>query len=99
MLQIGTRRIGTGQPSFVVAEMAWSHDGSVDKGGAIVAGAADAGADAINFHLTSLPDYMVPFYGAGPGRLSGGRETLDVYRYLDSANLSFDAVATLAAQA
>lgn len=92
MFQIGTRAIGQGAPAYVVAEMAWSHDGSLDKAKIIIDGAAAAGADAINFHLTHLPDYMVPFYGAGPGRVSGGNDILDVYRYLERINLDFDAM-------
>ncbi len=89
-VRIGAKDVGVGQQAFVVAEMAWSHDGLVEKARDIIAGAARAGADAINFHLTSLPDYMVPFYGAGPGRLSGGNDTLDVYRYLEKINLTFE---------
>jgi sialic acid synthase SpsE len=92
-------KVGAENRAYVVAEMAWSHDGSVTKGKAIVEGASQAGADAINFHLTSLPDYMVPFYRAGPGRLSADREMADVYRYLDKINLPFESVAELCAHA
>lgn len=99
MIKIGSRLIGDGQPTYVVAEMAWSHDGSVDKAKVIVDGAADAGADAINLHLTDLPSYMVPFYGAGPGRVSGSQEQLEVYKYLDNINLSFDDIEGLIAYA
>ncbi|MDE2166806.1 MAG: N-acetylneuraminate synthase family protein [Alphaproteobacteria bacterium] len=91
--------IGCGNPTFVVAEMAWAHDGSIEKAMRIVDGAADAKADAINLHLTKLLDYMVPFYGAGPGRVSGSRTTTEIYKYLEGINLSFDAVAELAAHA
>lgn len=99
MFQIGTRAIGRGAPAYVVAEMAWSHDGSLDKAKIIIDGAAVAGADAINFHLTHLPDYMVSFYGTGPGRVSGGNDMPDVYRYLERINLNFEAVAQMAAHA
>ncbi len=88
--EINARPIGAGNPTFVVAEMAWAHDGAIEKAKLMVDGAADAGADAINIHLTSLPDYMVPFYGAGPGRVSGGNEVHDIYRYLEKINLGFD---------
>lgn len=99
MSMIGNKRIGSDSPTFVVAEMAWSHDGSMQKGRAIVDAASAANADAINFHLTSLKDYMVPFYGDGPGRVSGGNDVLEVYKYLDDINLSFEAFAELAAHA
>jgi sialic acid synthase SpsE len=91
VITVKNKSIGDGCPTFVVAEMAWAHDGSVDKGKAIIDGAAAAGADAINLHFTNIADYMVPYYGAGPGRVSGGREVLQVYRYLDDINLSNDA--------
>src|SRR4051812_29420609 len=88
MIIIGTKSIGEGHPTFVVAEMAWAHDGSVTKAKKIIDGAAAAGADSINFHLTSVSDYMVPYYGAGPGRISGGKDISQIYRYLLDLNLS-----------
>jgi len=98
-MRIGNLTIGPRARTCVVAEMAWSHDGSPAKGRVIVDAAADAGADAVNLHLTSLPDYMVPSYGAGPGRLSAGNPTGDVYRYLERLNLTPDDVGELAAHA
>jgi sialic acid synthase SpsE len=99
MVSIGGKAIdGTG-PTYVAAEMAWSHDGSVDKANIIIDGAAAAGADAINFHVTHLPSYMVPFYGAGPERISGGRDVHDVYRYLESINSSFEMVEAMTERA
>jgi sialic acid synthase SpsE len=85
----------------VIAEMAWAHDGQMDLARVIVDGAAASGADAINFHVTHLADYMTPFYGrgAGPGIVSGGHEIGDVYKYLENLNLSFDQQAELVAYA
>ncbi len=97
---IGSRRVGTGRPAFVIAEMAWSHDGDLEKARRIVRGAAEAGCDAVQFHLTSLPDYMVRRYGAGAGRVSAGHEDeASVYRYLERINLSLDDFGTLFAEA
>lgn len=59
---IGNRAVGDGHPTFIVAEMAWSHDGSIDKALAIIDAAADGNADAINLHITSVPDYMTTDY-------------------------------------
>jgi sialic acid synthase SpsE len=70
----GNMTIDGNGPTYVAAEMAWSHDGSLDKANVIIDGAAAAGANAINFHVTHLPSYMVPFYGSGPQRISGGRD-------------------------
>lgn len=83
----------------VVAEVAWAHDGKVELGKAIVDGAAGAGADAINFHVTDLADYMVPSYANAPGRLSAGKEIGEIYKYLERLNLSFDQIGELAAHA
>jgi sialic acid synthase SpsE len=81
----------------VIAEVAWAHDGSLELGKVIVDGAADAGAHAINFHVTDLADYMVPSYRAGEGRTSV--KVSDVYRYLERINLSFAQFAELAEHA
>ncbi len=94
-LEIGSATLGDGHPTFVIAEMAWAHDGAVDKGKIIIDGASAGGADAINIHVTSVRDYMVPHYGSGPGRLSSGRENQDVFQYHENLNLSFDQFAEL----
>lgn len=99
MVRIGDMTIDGGGPTYVAAEMAWSHDGSPDKANVIIDGAAAAGADAINFHVTHLPSYMVPFYGSGPERVSGGRDVHDVYRYLESINANFDMVSAMVGRA
>lgn len=78
-------------PIYVIAEMAWSHDGSVDLAKKIVADAASAGANAISIHITQMPDYMVRHYGTGPGRVSAGKETRPIYDYLVDINPSFEA--------
>lgn len=83
------RTIGPGHPTYVIAEMAWSHDGSAEKALAIIEGAAKAKADAVGLHITSMPDYMVPHYGSGKGRVSAGKEDQNIFRYLDRINLTF----------
>lgn len=88
-IQTKNRTIGPAQPTYVIAEVAWSHDGSVDKATAIIRGAAQAKADAIGIHITSIPDYMVPQYGSGKGRVSAGKEDQNIFRYLDRINLTF----------
>jgi sialic acid synthase SpsE len=45
--EIGGRRIGNGEPLFVIAEIGLNHDGSVDRALALVDEAAKAGAHAI----------------------------------------------------
>jgi sialic acid synthase SpsE len=79
------------RPSFrIVAEMAWAHDGSLDKAINIMRGAKAAGADFIGIHLTDMPTYMVRHYGSGAGRVSAGKEHVALYEYLERINLSQD---------
>ena len=98
-IQTRERIIGPNHPTYMIAEMAWSHDGSVEKAATIIRGAAQAKADAISIHITSLRDYMVPYYGSGKGRVSAGKEDQNIYRYLEKINLPFDAWAELIALA
>jgi sialic acid synthase SpsE len=82
------RVIGDDQRTFIIAEMAWSHDGSVENARKIVKGAADAGADAISLHITSLKDYMVRDYGCSAGQtVSAGKEKERIYDYLNRINI------------
>lgn len=74
----------------IIAEMAWSHDGSGDLAKQIVRDSAAAGADFISIHITHMPDYMVRHYGSGPGRVSAGKDTKPIYDYLCEINPTFD---------
>ena len=86
-IRIRNKIIADNRPTFIIAEMAWSHDGSVENARKIIKAASDAKADAIKFHITSLEDYMVPQYGSGKGRVSAGKEERRIYDYLESINL------------
>jgi sialic acid synthase SpsE len=90
-IKIQNRLIGDGNPVFIVADMAWSHDGSVENAKKIIKASSEAKTDAIKFHITSLEDYMVPQYGSGKGRVSAGKEEKCVYDYLKSINLDRNA--------
>ena len=90
-VKLGSRIIGDGRPTFIIAEMAWSHDGSIEKAKRIIRGAAEAKADAVNFHITSMKDYMVPRYTGGKGRIVEGRDAQHIYDRLCKINLSREA--------
>lgn len=87
LIKVKNKIIANNSPTFIIAEMAWSHDGSVEKAKKIIRAASDANADAIKFHITSIKDYMVPQYGSGKGRVSAGKEERRIYDYLKSINL------------
>lgn len=76
-----------GSRTYVVAEMAWSHDGSKDLALKIVRDAAEAGADCISVHITNVEAYMAPHYGSGKGRVSAGKEDRRIFEYLESINI------------
>jgi sialic acid synthase SpsE len=81
-------KIGSGEKIFIIAEMAWSHDGSVENARKIITGAAEAGADAISLHITSLKDCMVKDYRCLAGQtLSAGKKKISIYDYLNKINL------------
>ncbi len=87
-VKLGNKVIGDGQLAYVIAEMAWSHDGSREKARQIIKGTSDAGADAISVHITSMKDYMVKDYGSLAGQtVSAGKETEKIFDYQERINL------------
>ena len=87
-VKLGDKAIGDGYPTFIIAETACSHDGSVEKAENMIRGAAEAKADSVNFQVFSIKDLMVPQYGSGRARVSAGKESQPVYDYLST--ISFE---------
>ncbi|NKB20011.1 MAG: hypothetical protein GKS01_05635 [Alphaproteobacteria bacterium] len=84
---------------YVIAEMAYSHDGSTELAKDIISKAKRAKADAISIHFTDMPNYMVPHYGSGPGRVSAGKDTQPIYDYLVEISPTFEAWAQIVSHA
>lgn len=55
-LVIGNRRIGPGEPVFIIAEIGINHQGKIGIAKQLIDAAAAAGADAAKFQKRSLPD-------------------------------------------
>jgi N-acetylneuraminate synthase len=58
-MQIGDRRVGDGEPTFVIAEIGINHNGSIDLAKKLIEGAASAGCDAVKFQKRT-PEICVP---------------------------------------
>ena len=84
---VNDKIIGEGR-TYVIAEMAWSHDGKKKLAQEIVRGAAHAGADCVSVHITNMPAYIVRHYGSGEGRLSAGKDTSKIFKYLSEINIA-----------
>ena len=53
-LQLGSRRIGDGEPSFVIAEIGNNHNGQLDVALALIDAAHEAGADCAKFQMRDM---------------------------------------------
>lgn len=97
MIEIAHRRVGAGQPLFVIAEAGVNHDGDLAAAKQLIDVAAAAGADAVKFQ-TFRAEQLVTAEAAKADyqtRATGGDESqLEMLRKLE---LSFDAFRELSA--
>ena len=73
---------------IVIAEMAWSHDGSINKAIKLLKASKKSGADFFGIHVTNLETYMSKYYQNSPGKVSRGKENLNIYKYLEKINIT-----------
>ena len=82
-ININSRRIGVGQPPFVVAELSANHDGDIDVAHRIIDAAKRAGADAVKLQ-TYRPDTITLDCDDEQFRIHGGlwdgRTLYDLYQ-------------------
>jgi pseudaminic acid synthase len=83
-IRVGGREVGPGHPTYVIAELSANHGGDLGQARALIAAAAECGADAVKLQ-TYTPDTMTlpidrpPFVVSG-GTLWDGRQLFDLYR-------------------
>ena len=82
-IEIGSRRVGPGEPVYVVAEMSANHHQDVGEARRIVEAAAEAGADAVKLQ-TYTPDTMTldldrPPFLIGEGTIWEGTSLHELY--------------------
>jgi len=88
--------------TYIIAEMAWGHNGKLANAIKMLEGAKASGAQAIGIHLTDLESSMTRNYKclAGQTLSSGAKPTTSIFNFLSNINLTsedwlkFDAKAT-----
>ena len=82
-LQVGQRRIGDGEPVYVIAEVSANHLGAFENARRLVEVAAECGADAVKLQTftadTMTLDSDLPHFVVGPGNPWSGRRLHDLY--------------------
>lgn len=70
-MMIGNKKIGAGDPTYIVAELSANHNHSFDRAAQILHAARDAGANAIKLQ-TYTPDTITVRSDAAPFQIKGG---------------------------
>jgi N-acetylneuraminate synthase len=84
--EIGDRRVGTDEPTFVIAEAGSNHNGDLETAKELIDVAAEAGADAVKFQTFRAEDLYV--------KDSGEVEYLDddrsIYEIIESMEMPYE---------
>lgn len=83
-ISIQGRRIGCGQPAYVIAELSANHNHSFDEAVKLVRAAKDVGADAVKLQTYTADIHTLrcdrPEFRIGGGTLWDGRYLYDLYQ-------------------
>jgi N-acetylneuraminate synthase len=89
---IGSRRIGRGEPVFVVAEIGINHNGDLDLARRLIAAAASAGCDAVKFQKRTVEQVYTADDLAQPRESPFGRTNGDLKRGLEFDHAGYSAI-------
>jgi N-acetylneuraminate synthase len=82
-IEIAGRRIGPGEPPYVIAEMSGNHNGVIARAFRLIEAAKEAGADAVKLQTYTADTITIDHGGPGfviKGGLWDGRRLYDLYR-------------------
>jgi pseudaminic acid synthase len=82
-IEIVGRRIGPGEPPYVIAEMSGNHNGEIARAFRLIEAAKEAGADAVKLQTYTADTITIDHGGPGfviEGGLWNGRRLYDLYR-------------------
>ena len=77
------RRVGAGQPPYVIAEMSGNHNGDIQRAFALIDAAGEAGADAVKLQTYTADTITIDHHGPGfdiEGGLWDGRSLYELYQ-------------------
>ncbi len=84
MIEIAGRKIGPGQPPYIIAEMSGNHNGELERAVALVEAAAEAGADAVKLQTYTADTMTIDHHGKEfriEGGLWDGKTLYELYEW------------------
>ncbi len=82
-IQIGAKKVGAGQPCYVIAEIGINHNGDVDLAKRLISVAVAAGCDAVKFQKRTVEIVYTPEELAKPRENPFGTTNGDLKRALE----------------
>ncbi|MBI4396948.1 MAG: N-acetylneuraminate synthase family protein [Elusimicrobia bacterium] len=94
-IKIGDRRVGDGEPTFVIAEAGSNHDKKFDQALKLIDVAAQAGADAVKFQVFRAQT-LYPKTEESPEYLKSLGVSRSIYRVIEDMEMPFDWIPRIA---
>jgi N,N'-diacetyllegionaminate synthase len=94
-LHLGSRIIGPGHPSFIIAEAGVNHNGDINMAKQLIDKAKEAGADAVKFQTFRADRLVAPGTPLAPYQAARDDAPADQYELIKSLELAHDDHVTL----